>query len=146
MSICSFAHPCSSVRFSLESIVRLALTRQLFARLSCVAAIGEQTHTHSHAVITQKEFLHHTTRVHEQWARGDRVVPEPLTLSYVFVLRDHLFCKSRAWNIHAAEPRHAGFSPDSALAAFSPHLKVRQPISGYLLPLGPLVRERNASW
>lgn len=145
MRICSFAHPCSSVRFSPESTARPAL----HANYLHVCHTSQQSlskHARSHAVIAQKDFSHHTTRMHEQWTRGDRVVPELLTLSYVFVLRDHLFCKSRAWNIHAAEPRHAGFSPDSALAASSPRRRVRQPISGYLLPLGPLVRERNASW
>lgn len=36
------------------------------------------------------------------------VVSAPLTQSYVFVLRDHLFRKSRAWNIHTPQPHHAG--------------------------------------
>lgn len=36
------------------------------------------------------------------------VVPVPLTQSYVFVLRDHLFHKSRAWNIHMPQPHHTG--------------------------------------
>ncbi len=36
------------------------------------------------------------------------VVPAPLTQSYVFVLRDHLFRKSRAWNIHMPHPHNAG--------------------------------------
>ncbi len=38
----------------------------------------------------------------------------------------------------------APLTPDPVLGALDPRLKGRQTISGYLLPMGPLVRERNA--